>query len=343
MLSTYKLYVNDKKVVTHERPFVSNITQARNDISREISALYAILSDIDSNRADRVATFKIRQFKSGVRSLRLLMKRNTVDFGNVSGWLVLKLRKLTASVIRISEEREEEIDRRRVLELVVALLESVLYICAVDLRVRTTYSLAQLLLLFRKARDKLPVEVVELINGVLARQLFSMLDVAAPHGRADAIVNDSVELYNLLIIGAEFIGEDFLRAETVNRVISLLEKKGSLTYFCYISLKFCFLKLPSVFGASLNNLNQRAEADVRSKRDLLFQDSQTFLMFSDLISDKTIPKAVRRELYRFCLGGTVSNNLVEDIADLVGHSDWDGLSVEHLLRRKELRPVYAWG
>lgn len=342
VLNGYKLYLNDKKIQTHSRPFVSNLTQVRRDLSNEVQTLHRVLSEIEKTQPVSIDGRSVDAVRNGLRSFRLLLKRHDADFGHVSGWLLMKLRKLAARSLKLTPTLANEVDRRRVFEIVVSILEAALYICAVDLRVRTTYSLAQIALLMKKNQAAFPADVWELVDAVVAREIYSILDAVAANTDDEFIRRESVELYNLLIIGAEFVGVDFLRAASTRRVLSLLRRKTELNYFAYITLKFCFFKDQAMFQCELDELNQRAVALVRQKGKEVFRESEAFLFLSDLVSDARLQVAVRRELLQDVIGGKPSNKLADDLSEYVGHADWDGLSVEHLLRRKELRPVYSW-
>ncbi|NUX59290.1 hypothetical protein [Paraburkholderia youngii] len=151
-------------------------------------------------------------------------------------------------------------------------------------------------------------------------------------------VGDAVEYFNVLICGAHFLRQEFATSNTVEIALKRLAAED-LTYFKYITLKFCYLSDADHFKKELLDLCDRAKLMLLAGDPK--QDSQLFLMLCDFLSSPAVQGTEKLSVYKHIFGGTISLATMERVAKRVGFVDWDGLNVDHILRRKELRPVYA--
>jgi hypothetical protein len=272
------------------------------------------------------------------------VKRFAIDYANISGWLLSRIRSQLRSALAIAEDLADEEQRRKMLEVALRLLEAALHAASIDVRVRTTYSIAQIAVLLSKFKNTFPTDLWDTVENILGGELSAIVRSLVAAEEPQLAERDSVELYNLLICGAHFVGSDFLRSPASKRAIEILLDTKSLSYFRFITLRFCFLKDPAGFAAQLLLVNEMAEKRIRgfSKEDI-WKDAEAFLLLVDFLSAQDIAANIRRDLFSDMVGGAISNAKVIGLASIIGHTDWHGLSVEHLLARKQLRPVYAWG
>jgi hypothetical protein len=75
----------------------------------------------------------------------------------------------------------------------------------------------------------------------------------------------------------------------------------------------------------------------------LDRDTEEYLFLQDYLSAPDIADDNKRDVFNLAYGTQIGKALVPDLSSRAGSVDWTGLSVEHLLLRKELRPVYSWG
>ncbi len=209
-LETVKLFINEEKVSTASRPFVSSISMARREIKGEFQKLNSLLREVQVGVADSGSLrWKASAIRADIGEIRLVVAKHGVRFHAVSGWLLGAIRN---AVLRLDEDAqkwqaiglEDEFS-----EILVALLELVFYICYLDIRVRPTYSLGQILqVVYRKILPSLKVHNRDLIQHSVTEELIGI--VRRVSSLSEDQGGDNIELFNLLICGALFVGEYFL-------------------------------------------------------------------------------------------------------------------------------------
>lgn len=330
-LERYKLYLNRSKTTTQSRPFVTNINLVR-------SELFAALESIDAEMqlADENGGSIAKSTRQMLKTLREMVRRNDVAFVNISGLLLGKLRsvihRVNASLDKapLSDAKQEAwLDRIR------ALLELAFYVCSVDLRVRTTYTLCQITKSVFSSKSKLRPDLWDQVDHLMCEEIGALTKVAC---NALPKEDDCIELYNILICGSLFIGTEFSTSAAARTAFEAL-LQGRLSYFRFAALKVCFLTSKTDFASHLASLNDKAKNEILTGDVRL--SSEHFLMLCDYLSSPDVETKDKREVFVDKFGGSISNSTVESLAEIVGFTDWSGVSVDHALKRKEFRPVYG--
>ncbi|QGW84766.1 antiviral reverse transcriptase Drt3b [Variovorax paradoxus] len=330
-LRAYKLYLNSKKNLTLARPFISSLSLARIELSEILDELRALTKD--DAISSKASAVKIR---SMLRNVRGVVKSHGVEFGYISGWIIAALIRVVTSAGLRAKSSTPDLVSDIWLDVVRPSLDLAFYVCALDFRVRTSYSLCQIIKAIFDARDHLKPGHFDQIQHLIAEELGSLVKSSAyikTEGR-----QDYVELYNILICGTHFLKSAFTQNGPVRATLASL-LNSEFSYFKYITLKFCFLGDQSS-DAHLAELNKLARAFLISGPEHR-QCSERFLLLCDLLSSPDIQNKEKRSIYEETVGGQMSAKAMDSLASLVGFVDWGAVNMEHLLRRKELRPVYA--
>lgn len=339
-LERYKLYANERKISTYQRPFVSGLTIAREhvaavlrDVSRGVTAIQA-----EDSASARIS--EARALRARLNQIRLIVAEHQIQFANLSGWLLSRLRRVVTRCSRLMSEVEAGEAREPFSAIIISALETALYVCSVDLRVRTTYSLCQLVQVVSATEDVMPPEQYDLAVHLISDALSGLIRRQTPvEGEP---LRDNVELYNLLICGAHFIGEDFTSSATFAQCVDQLMKLPTVTYFAYITLKFCMLKRAGEFAAQLASLDQRILERITADGIDIWRDTEEYLMAVDFLASPDVDRIVKQTVFQRLFGTLQRLTTMDEIGTFAGFADWTGLSVDHQLRRKALRPVYAW-
>jgi len=339
-LEFFKLFINRDKTLTSTRPFVSNISLARSELAVLIGQMHELLDDAPGDGDPKRLRKKVQKLKSHSLNIRLLSERYKVSFSALSGWLLTTmtalLQRLISSIKLVADDSVEQ----ALVDMASAILEITFYICALDLRVGTTYKLCQMLsvtnqistLKFSDSYDRLMHIVSEELNGLI--RAFGIVNIDEN--------NDLVELYNLLIIGAHYIGADFLRSSAAHEALKDVLASPRITYFSYITAKFCYLKDSTAFSIQLSLLNSRVRKFVDDNHKDFLTNTELYLFICDYLSAPDVPVGDKRTLVILLCGGQPSKALTSVLVKHLGFADWTGVRIEHVLARKELRPVYAW-
>lgn len=336
-LEHYKLFLNSSKTETFTRPFVSKITLAKGEVADLVTSLHSTLNDL-VNLDLTAATRKAKEIAKQCTTIRLICKRHGIALSSVSGWFASQLRVLFRRSLKILKAAQTEQLRDVIEDIASSLLDAAFYVCALDLRVRSTYSLCQLLASVQNIKGtQFSSRLDRLLHQseVGLEQLFSMADTSGDR--------DSVELDNLLIAGTHFLGAHFLNAPPVASYIDRLLSKDRLTYFQFITLKFCLLKDSTANALRLRRLNFVVAQYIDAEISNIGRDSELYLTTCDYISSPDITANEKRPILQKLIGALQpSNAAINEVSKHIGFADWGGLRIQHLLARKELRPVYAW-
>src|SRR3546814_20329138 len=127
-------------------------------------------------------------------------------------------------------------------DVVVTIVEQMFYICAIDTRVRSTYSIAQLCLSLRENISLFSEEQQDLVAHAIMDQSLAILRAMRSRGGARFGRRDSVEVFNPLIVGALFVGPEFMRCSEVKTVLWAFCAPEHIPYFAFITIQFCYLR-----------------------------------------------------------------------------------------------------
>ncbi|MCJ2135180.1 RNA-directed DNA polymerase [Methylobacterium sp. J-026] len=340
-LQFYKLFLNERKIIESSRPFVSGITLARGELGPILRLLQERLSSIESYQAadhKEVLGF----IRSQTKNTRVIVAKYGISFANISGWAMSILRKCIVKSLNLLKMPELVQQYELVGDIATMLLELAFYICSMDVRVRTTYSICQIALIIKDSEAFLAEEQLDTIKHVVMEEIVNIIKSERSRNAESFGQIDRVELYNLLICGCYFIGDEFLENDTIIEVIAAFSNAHEIKYFAYITCKFCLLRNEKMHRAEIDALDAKAKLRIIKDGVDILRDTEEYLFFCEYIGDEQISKTERLQLYTSLFGGNLSHEDFDNLRRRVGFTDWSGMSVEHLLRKKELRPVYAW-
>lgn len=344
-LERYKLYVNERKVETYSRPFVSPLTLARDEVAKTLREISSLLAGMSPGTDNAELQRSARGISARLHSIRLSVVRHDVQFANISGWLMSRLRRIVRRIIKVMPDHEEVRSRDHLGDVAITALETSLYLCSIDLRVRTTYSLCQLNLVFKSGESSFSPEQNDLIAHLISDHITGLIRYRMINKGTSFGSTDDVEFFNLLICGSHFVGEEFLTSETTKESFRKLLETENLTYFTYITLAFCMRKKALVFSSEIDTLLKKARERVLKDGVNILRDTEEYLFAIDYLTSPDVPLDDKQSFYKelFNQGNSLSYATLSSLGNHIGFADWTGVTVEHQLRRKELRPVYAWG
>ncbi|MGS4987499.1 antiviral reverse transcriptase Drt3b [Roseibium sp. RP-7] len=340
-LEKYKLYINEDKRNTASRPFVSDITLARRDISDVIDEIRAAILRLDQNLDEGEVRKIAKGIRRSIQKLRLVTKEYNVGFHTISGWILSRLRSLFGEIASVSKSADwPETSLGALSDVGAAIIELSFYIISLDVRVRTTYSLFQILTAIQNFSKKDNGEYIEYLNHIAFEELNSLTqNFSQKYGVED--LNECVELMNLFICGAVVYGSDFVDDTRNSNIIknTLSEK---VSYFGYISAKFCMQKSKKL------KLHMK-ELDDIVEGILLFDvngwkiDCERYLLLVDYLSSDTVALSSKKKIIDECVNiKRISDDEIKDMCATYAYADWRGIRIKYLLKRKQLRSVYSW-
>lgn len=337
----FKLYFNAQKTITTSRPFVTDLTLAKSALADVIEP---VVSDLRAalETSDMQLLGQIRhRVEQRIRRLREVVAQNKVSVSQVSGWLLATLRRELRSCLCLFRLEEVDVNREALVQIISSIYQVAFYICSVDLRVRTTFSVTYLLLLARRELHGSSTEEAEwLLNFLFEHHLDLTTAFWRELKESGPDCANSVELSNMLTGGAYIFEQRFADHGRVYQILEWLSAQN-VTYLSYITQKYVMLRNSAKFGSELKRLNDRIESWIKTDRQVLASDTEMFLLLSDYLSAPDITTSKRLAFLKSILGGNLSGEGMSELARFVGFVDWDGVSMEHVLERHHLRPTYS--
>lgn len=335
-LAEFKLYINESKIRDFERPFISNITQARNELLNLIHALRALVGSEEFSRGDPVSRYGHHLMGSLLSDFRAIVKRHSIDVNNVSGATLGGLRSI-AKKSNSTLKKQGAPYLENWIKTTRTILDFAFYVTAVDLRVRSSYSLCQVLILITST--EIPDQSSrDAIFQLVMSKLIELAEIISQN-REPGERGDCIELFNILICGSHIFRESFVSAAPISKILDSMIRED-LTYFKYITIKYCLLSDAAKFSSGLNLLNKSA-TEMLELYESIATNSECFHLFCDHLSAPDIDASERLRLFKRFLGGNPAKADIVELCKYIGFADWSGLSIEHTLKRRQLRPVYA--
>jgi hypothetical protein len=340
ILEGYKLFINSAKTRTVHRPFVSEISLARSELGDAISEMHAKLDEVLANDGSKDAKKPALEIRRKALDIRLICERHGVSFSSLSGWLMSVLRALIKRVIVAIKTNTNQNSIDALADVSIVLLDVAFYICALDLRVRSTYSICQILSLVGLVDANKHPDIHDRMIHVATTEINDLIRTQTL--KNDDKANDPIELYNLLIAGAHFLGPEFTHAGYAGEALRKIASLPNVSYFGYIACKFCFLKDSTRYATDLTALNRVILDRLVKEASAVSKKAELYLLFCDFVSAPDVGHQARRKVVKAVCGGNPSNAVLDELKSHLAFADWGGLRIEHLVARKALRPVYSW-
>ena len=338
-LGNFKLYLNPDKRVLAMRPFVTQISKTKKIVASVIDEI----SDDIRFVAEDASFCDFKRFSTDIRGklrdLRIAVSPDEVGFHNISGWLMWKLRRICVETIEYMNSVYDEAAIDCASQILSSIMDLAFYVCALDFRVRTGFNLALLITMIQPMLERRDMEQYAWLSNLLFERTVELLEVMLV---SREIV--TVEICNLLLLGAHAFKERFVRTKCAERaILSLSQMPGN--YRAYVTSKFCMLKAQPHFARALSAANEAAIDYITKHRDDIWVDTECYLLTCDFVSSPDVDVGLKQGLLDIILEtdrdmgrvGLITAVSVAELARLVGFVDWTGVRLHHTLVRRQLR------
>lgn len=350
-LEKFKLYCNESKYLQYNTPIITSVTSAKIKIQERLETLFDIFDYEPSiNRENdnssphhnisiinNLSRHDLRANRA-IRDIKCLVKDSDVDFNSITGYFFTLIKIKTSAIDREYTETDNEIQQERLCRFILIILELSFFIYSMDLRVRSTYLLSQIIIISHKLSNKLKFEKRERILKKISDESNSILNFFIKNRPVH-----NLEILNLIITLGVFFDTNKLPQNKLQELIGLNDKSGRyfelMVGLFYIkndkSYSKVKIKIISFIKEILSNRNS-------------FSDSELTHLFFDTIACPYISKKHKIEIIIVMLK---SNNQpadnVDDIFNIISTRSWfiewknEEAIIEKLLLKKELRTPYG--
>lgn len=340
VLMKYKLFPNEKKSKIISRPFITNITAAKQKVFLELQKTLSQFHVVDGNKpsittenifcnAENWSYFMTKKF---IDYIRIAIYDNNIDMIDVSNLILSKIKKELVKVLKIilSLENVEKVIKGAK-KYLIFILEVSFYIFHLSARANTTYSIC-----------KICFEILEILknlnddnlNRQIKQQIYSQFLLFFENKR---ITKSLTEFLDIIWVINE-LGDIYKLPE--KRLLDMINvEKGSLSYF-EIMVILSYIRNDQNYAQSYKKLLDLIKEKLQNTIDI-FKNAETFMMFFDIVKCPYIQKSYKKQILK--LAGFSSHQ--EDIINFIENKKWfygweEKLTLKKLFEIKELQRAY---
>jgi hypothetical protein len=365
-LEDVKLYFNESKISRHRAPFLTGITMAKKDIQDIFSALFDTFdeskkgvapdgessdnTDSHIDQPEEKITF-IKFFKGPsvvanrlIRDIKAVVRSNDIEFENITGYFFTVIKNKIYEVYGYSASLDES-QQDNVIKFLLVIIDVAFFVYSMDVRVRSTFLISQIsILCCRIARRMEPVYGEEAVKKVQDEIVFIIKNRRSDKG------SSGVEVVNLLIALREISGESDLISE--DDVAGFIFNEGaadfrSLNYFQAVSILF-YIKNNSAYSILKDNIKKLILSKMSTQRVSIYSEMAHLLL--DLVRCPYLDRVYKVKLiansFELEFGRKPSSSELKSEYRNISSADWfvdwseDGIKIERLLQKKELKTPY---
>lgn len=317
-LEHFKLYINESKTESMERPF---ITRKSLSISRIKDYLKTVEDSLffDGKKKEHIKKLlQLSRRNALIKDVKFIIRDNRDTFETISTYLIKVIKSYIRRLISFSRFLKANDDYQDAVEkALLALIDLVFFIFRMDIKVNNTYLISEIAIDLRRGTDKWRHETKFRIFDKVYRCTLEVLQDSRSH------VFDGVEALNLIIALREYPKTYKLEEATLIECFSS-EGKLVLNYFrCAVLLYYIRneSRYSNLKKAIITHIEESLGVDKYGPRS-----TENFLMFFDFLSSSYVPIATKRKVVQaissFIEHKNMSQQDIEDVIDFIKERTW---------------------
>lgn len=301
VLSQYKLYINESKTTELQRPFITDITLYKREMSNHLDSFFKRRTNAeksDSKFIIKKIQFLSRYANKSIVDIKSIIKNHNLEYSNAAKYFLIvyvkKLRKLycteNLSYYHDLEIRENEIEALQ--DSILLDIELIYFVYCMDINVRSTELVSKAMLFLVDITKDLPTSSSYIIKkkifdcGVNAIENFYRTDRTHSH----------VEILNLMS-ALSILGDDFLFEEAFFEKIYEdqlnPENTFSCFYFVWVSIML-YIKNHTKYSNLRTNLINRAVNYFQDKKDCS-TETEALMFFLDFCTCPYVDENIKKD------------------------------------------------
>ncbi|MBF7953987.1 antiviral reverse transcriptase Drt3b [Rahnella victoriana] len=199
VLEKFKLFVNESKTEFSEVPFITGLTIAKMDAKELVKDTFDRLINSSVNDRNDLMIASInpaREANKFIKNLKRLVKENNVNYESLSGYALGEIRRKIFKFLENESVRDSIVLKKTecLLDLLLFTLEISFFIYSMDIRVRTTYIITQLVVRINSITQVAHAAFKDDVRKKIYDESVLLLSKMKDKGKAN-----SIETLNLLI------------------------------------------------------------------------------------------------------------------------------------------------
>lgn len=362
-LQKYKLHLNESKTSIATIPFATPLLIAKQNSRKTLEQGFAVMVNQETLKSNSPTPSKLFILRSPFRvsnhiidQLKVDVKSSGGGYEGVTGYCLSIIRRQLTEIFSLRMKKKYLKEIKGAQDCLLATIEVAFFLYAMDMRVRPTYLICQIIDFSDRTAKKLGEEAYDAVHKRIVEELVDSLE------RTKAIGNTtSIEVANLLaILRSLEVSYDiperhlatYFNLSTGSQTKSKDDHSrgfSSLDYFEIVSL-LNYMRDHSTYEAIRTELLEEVERRFDRSR-ALHKEAELTLLFLDLVSCPFVPKQTKRKLINNVSTDVLKTKTLDDgklnqVINFCSKSlhfvNWSGaLDISNLLRKKELRTPYG--
>ena len=273
-----------------------------------------------------------------IRDIKCLINDANVDFNSITGYFFTLIKIKISGLDRDYNQIDNDIQEERLCRFILIILELAFFIYAMDLRVRSTYLLSQIIIILHRLSNRLSADKKERVLKKISDEANSILNFFIKNKPVH-----NLEILNLIITLGVFFESSKISKEKLKEVIGLNDNSGR--YF-ELMVGLFYIKNDKIYMTLKNNIIKKIKNALGKKNSLL--DSELTHMFFDSLSCPYISKKNKLAILLAVLENNgYPSGQAHDVLELISSRSWfiewrkESSIIEKLLLKKELRTPYG--
>jgi len=347
-LEEYKLYINERKSLVRERPFITDIGVGKIELKNRIKDLFNYLitekliekgdEEIKINEISSISSpFKI--CKNFINDFQCILKKNDLDYSILSNDVV---RKIKSELIKKLKSSNLIYNDSNLTNYLLVILEIAFYAYSLNINSSNTFKIAQLIVVIVKFLNNKSEDVKQIIHTKIASECNFIYDLSMQSDNREVT---KIEILNLLIACTK-LDESFLLSERrIREIFSLKKSKdySDLNYFEIISLLY-YIGENATYSRLRENIEKGIKRKIRESESPFKYAEITMLLFDIItcpfISEATKDNILLKSNYAMETNLADSKNKIKDQKIWFVNWNRNEIDLERTLKRKEWSSAY---
>ncbi len=314
-LFLYKMHLNEAKTIISERPFITEISICKLEISQMLEKIYSERSykTEEENKLVSVSNISTKSNKQ-ITELKSIVKRHGVCYSSVCSYCMdIISRKIIKHISQHINKISDKDHEKRLTAWLLIDIDLVYFIHAMDPRIVLTDKLVRLLLEIMNLNKSISDESLELI----IKKIFDSSVEAIRIFKTCSAVTYPVETMNIMLLLSKIKDKYKLEETFIFEYFNLTDENidhGDTYYFLWCSLMTYIEDDPSYPG--IKNKLMNGAKEFFKKNIHKFESTEYLLFWGDYLACPYINKVDKREVVRSATRLVKDNKIDEFINNL---------------------------
>ncbi len=351
VLKEYKLYLNSAKEVEYEKPLITEMTIAKEKISKFLEKklvykLEEIPAKLDGEGNNKIYKGSIYiKVKNFITEFKTIIKECNVEYKDMLNYSFSIVERKCRAIMKNYSKADPDPKNRSeegLINAIIGILEFVFFIYSVSPRVNTTVRLCRILQIFMSFFKENPnIKNLEHKNRVF-KCIYDNIQLVLKKNKQDETTQ--VETLYLLIALSELGREYLLEEDVLTEYFGIKPTDNNLNYFSLTVILY-YMKNRVKYKKLRSKIKKVVIDKFKSEKETMEKSAEHTMLLLDMISCPFIEERTKRTLLRFYgINGRNQSSILAfhnaGKSKRMWFTTWEGFNFRKELDTKRSQEVY---